>query len=297
MRVTHYVLQSGFSTTLTTTLSTPVFRRKPLSLYTFDHPLKPALWHPTLLTGVCPKWCPSRMLGHIWRSETDFPSAAFWLKGTRSSHKGLGQVNVAGRWPAKHRLRLESPELQLLCACALCACALAFHDGAVDQTLVQGRRLHHAWKTSGKQWLTCQSAAAVFLSSSGIVAAWPKFAKKHAIICLEALLFLLNFIGGFSSGKTHTADCCFVSGSYWYTQVSLLLQCPSCEETFLLQIFLACECTSPPFPASALHSAYGAPNRHNVSLHQGSGEDCRWDFRWNLHDILYFSICHFWVLN
>ena len=33
-------------------------------------------------------------------------------------------------------------------------------------------------------------------------------------------LFLLNFTGGFSSGKTHTADCCFVSGSYWYTQVA-----------------------------------------------------------------------------
>ena len=38
--------------------------------------------------------------------------------------------------------------------------------------------------------------------------------------CLEALLFVSNFTGGLSSGKTHTADCCFVSGSYWYTQVS-----------------------------------------------------------------------------
>ena len=68
--------------------------------------------------------------------------------------------------------------------------------------------------------MTYQSAVTVLLSSSGMVATWPKFAKKHAIICLEALLFLLNFTGGFSSGKTHTADCCFVSGSYWYTQVA-----------------------------------------------------------------------------
>ena len=47
---------------------------------------------------------------------------------------------------------------------------------------------------------------------------WQHGFAKHAIICLEA--FLLNFTGGSSSGKTHTADCCFVSGSYWYTQVA-----------------------------------------------------------------------------
>ena len=46
------------------------------------------------------------------------------------------------------------------------------------------------------------------------------FANKHAIICLEALLFLLSFTGGFSSGKTHTSDFGFVSGSHWYTEVS-----------------------------------------------------------------------------
>ena len=42
------------------------------------------------------------------------------------------------------------------------------------------------------------------------MATWPNFAKKHVIICLEALLLLLNFTGGYSSGKTHTADCCFI---------------------------------------------------------------------------------------
>ena len=50
-----------------------------------------------------------------------------------------------------------------------------------------------------------------------------EFSKKHDIICLEALLFLLNFTGGLSSGKTRTTDCCLVSGSYWYTQVSSLV--------------------------------------------------------------------------
>ena len=70
-----------------------------------------------------------------------------------------------------------------------------------------------------KQWLTYQSAIIVFLSLSGTVATWPNFANEHAIICLDALLFLFNSTGGFTSGKTHRADCCFVSGLYWYTQV------------------------------------------------------------------------------
>ena len=81
-----------------------------------------------------------------------------------------------------------------------------------------------------------------------MVATWPNFAKKHAIICLEALLFLISFTDGFSSRKAHTADCCFISGSYWYTQFRLLLQCPKCEDTFLRQIFLAHGFTSPPYP-------------------------------------------------
>ena len=98
------------------------------------------------------------------------------------------------------------------------------HSGFVmtsgPRTPVWGRHLHHAWKTLGKQWLTYQSAISVFLSSSGMVATWPNFAKKHAIISLEALLFHFNFTGRFSSGKTHTDDCRSVSGSYWYTQIS-----------------------------------------------------------------------------
>ena len=38
------------------------------------------------------------------------------------------------------------------------------------------------------------------------------FAKKHAVVCLEALLVLLNVTGGFSSEKTHTTDCWFILG-------------------------------------------------------------------------------------
>ena len=100
---------------------------------------------------------------------------------------------------------------------ALCALALSWCSSR-SQTPVQGRRLRHAWKTLGMQWLTYQSAMIVFLSSSAIVATWPNFARKQTIICLEALLFLLNFTGGFSSGKTHTAKSCFISRSYCYSQ-------------------------------------------------------------------------------
>ena len=66
------------------------------------------------------------MLGHLRRSETAFPSAAFWRKGTKTSHRGLSQVNMGGGWPVEHYWRLECPELQLLCARWHC------HDGAVD---------------------------------------------------------------------------------------------------------------------------------------------------------------------
>ena len=159
-------------------------------------------------------WGMSKMtpLKNVRRSETAFHSAAFWWKGTKTSHRGLNQVNMVGGWPAEHHWRLESPELQLLSARWHC------HDRAADHGHPFGNALY---TMPGRlQWLTYQSAVTVFLSSSGMVATWPNFAKKHAIICLEALLFLLNFTGGFSSGKTHTADCCFVSGSYWYTQVS-----------------------------------------------------------------------------
>ena len=88
------------------------------------------------------------------------------------------------------------------------------------RTTARGRCLHHAWKTLGKQWLTNQSVVNVFLSSSSMVAMLSDFAKKHAIMCLETFLFVLNLTDGFSSEKTQTVDCCFVSGTYRYTQVS-----------------------------------------------------------------------------
>ena len=94
----------------------------------------------------------------------------------------------------------------------------------------------------------------------------------------EALLFLLNFTGGFSSGKTYTPTVASSSGRIGITRFRLLLRCPKREVTFLCHIFLASGCTNRPYPASTLHSGYGAPNGLNVSLRQGSREECKWDF-------------------
>ena len=61
-RVTHYVLQSGFSTTLATTLSTPVFRRNP------PKPLQPAV------NDTRPRW-----LGHVQNDALDECSGIFGI--------------------------------------------------------------------------------------------------------------------------------------------------------------------------------------------------------------------------
>ena len=74
----------------------------------------------------------------------------------------------------------------------MCALALSLWSSR-PRTPVWGRRLHHALKTLGKQWLTYQSAVTVFLSSSSMVATWPNFTKKYASICLKALLFSCEF--------------------------------------------------------------------------------------------------------
>ena len=151
---------------------------------------------------------------------------------------------------------------------AVCALALSWWSSR-PRTPVWGRRLHHVWKTIGNQWLTYQSAVTVFMSSSGMVAAWSNFAKKHAIICLEALLFLLNFTGGLLSGKTHIADCYFVSGRIGIRRFCLLLRCPRHKKTFLRQIFSVCGCTSPPYPLLLFTQVMGHPTPRQPWQMQG----------------------------
>ena len=104
-----------------------IVKEIPLSLYTLDHPLKPAVY------DTQPHWLVyvendafDECSGIFAQSETAFPSAAIWRKGTKTSHRGLSQVNRVGGWPDEHHWRLQSQELQLLCPGWHC------HDGAVD---------------------------------------------------------------------------------------------------------------------------------------------------------------------
>ena len=76
---------------------------------------------------------------------------------------------------------------------------------------VPGRFSHQLSNTLGRQKLVYQSAVTVRQSSSGIVVS-PASTSQHS--------WLLNFTRESSHWKTHTVDCCFVSGSYWYIHVS-----------------------------------------------------------------------------
>ena len=68
--------------------------------------------------------------------------------------------------------------------------------------------------TSGKQMVVYHSELTVLRFSSTTDATWPLMPKKQAIICFDVLLPRTTFVGFASSWKTHTVDCCFVSGSY-----------------------------------------------------------------------------------
>ena len=218
------------------------------------------------------------MLGHLWCSET-----IFWQKGTKTfsclltkGNKNQSQGAKSGEYGVWVTSWTSLVARKSRVTAAVCVLALSWWSSR-PQTPIWGRHLHHAWKILGKQWLTYQSAVTVFLSSSGMVATWPNFAKKHAIICLETLLFLLNFTGGFSSGKSHTADCCFVSGLYWYTQVSSPVAMPQTQGDLPPSNFLGMWVHQSPLPHFCSIQVITS-NGYSISFHQGCREECEWDF-------------------
>lgn len=75
-------------------------------------------------------------------------------------------------------------------------------------------------KTVGKQIVVYHSALTVLRSSNGMVATCPVQPKKQAIIFLEVLRERTTLVGLGSSLNTQTVDCCLLSGSYEYIQVS-----------------------------------------------------------------------------
>ena len=160
---------------------------------------------------------------------------------------------------------------------AVSALALSWWSSRT-QTPVRRRRSHHAGKTLGKQWLTYQSSVTVFMSSSGMVATWPNLQRNTLPFVWKHFCFLWISQVGSHLGIPTLPTVALSRGCIGIPKFCLLLWCPKREETILHQIFLACECTSPPYPAFALHSAYGARNGHNISLRQGSREKRAWDF-------------------
>ena len=75
-------------------------------------------------------------------------------------------------------------------------------------------------KTSGTQIVVCHSELTVLHCSRGIFATEAVLSKKQASICVEVFAPRTSFIRFGSSSKTHTVDCCFVSGSYVYIHYS-----------------------------------------------------------------------------
>ena len=142
-----------------------------------------------------------------------FPFSCLLTKGNKNQSQGAKSGKYGG-WVTSWT---SLPARKSRVTAAVSALTLSWWSSR-PRTPVWGRHLHHAWKILGKQWLTYQSAVTVFLSSSGMVATWQSlqrntlsFVWKHFCSC---------WVSWFSSGKTHTADCCFISGSYWYTQVA-----------------------------------------------------------------------------
>ena len=287
-RVTHYVLQSGFSTTLTTSLSTLVFRRNPPQpVHIRPSSQTSCLWHQTTLTWVCPKWRPRWLLGHHRRCETAFPSAAIWRKGTKTSHRWLSQVNRVGGWPDEHHWQLQSLELQLLCLRWHC------HDGAVHPF---GDAVYTMPGRFKAQWLTYQSAITVFLSSGGMVATWSILQRNTLpFIFKHFCFFWISQVGSHLERPTPPTVASF-RGRIGIPRFCILLRWPKREETLLSQFFVACGCTSPPYSTSALHTVMKHPTGTTFPYDMAVVKNASETSPWNLHDILHFSVCHFWVL-
>ena len=210
-----------------------------------------------------------------------FPFSCFLTEGNKNQSQGAKSGEYGGWVTSWTSLAARKSRA----TAAVCTLALSWWRSR-SRTPIRGGRLHHAWKTLGRQWLTYRSAITVFLSSSSMVATQLNFAKKHAIICLETLLFLLNFTGGFSSGKTHTADCCFVLGLYWYTQVSSPVTMSQTWGDLPPSNCLCCGCTSPPYLLLLFTQVMGYQMGTTFLFTNAVVKNVSEASWWNLHDIL-----------
>ena len=161
----------------------PVFKVTSLSMHALDQPFKPRD------RGARPRWLGyvrnhalRKRLEHLRRPETTSASTASSLEETERNHEGLNPGNTL-------LCRSSRPRIPLF-----------------------ARRVVQAPKTLGRQMLMYR------------VGQMPHdriWQRRLQLSVWKVLLDLFNFTGGLSSRKSQTEDCCLVSGSYWYTEVSL----------------------------------------------------------------------------
>ena len=154
----HYVLQFDFSTTLTITLSTPVFRRPPPP----PPPLPPpsACTHLTILSNQLsmtpdnvvwgmPKMTPSMNAWAYLAFWNCFPFSCHLMEGNKNQSQGVKSGEKDG-WVTSWTSMVAR---KARVTAAVSALALSWWSSRPRRP-VRGRYLHHAWKLLGKQWLT-----------------------------------------------------------------------------------------------------------------------------------------------
>ena len=243
------------------------FEEIPLSMYTFDHPHKPAVY------DTRPRW-----LGYVQKDALKECSGIFGVlkllslqlpfDGREQNQSQRAKSGEYGEWVTSWT-SLVARKSRV--TAAVCTLALSWLSSR-PRTPVRGHRF------------------TVFLSSSGIVVTWPNFAKKHAIICLEALLFLLNFTDpcrwlllclGVVLAYLYFVSCFDVPNARRPSSVKFSQHLGVPVHSTLLLLFT---------------QLMGHPAGTTFPYAKAVVKNASETSRWTLHDILYFSVCHFWVL-
>ena len=168
---------------------------------------------------------------------------------TETSHIEPGPVSKVDEWPDSCCFQPGSWERQPQCKSLRChggKASLAFHG------------LGGAYATPWSPWAGCSWYISQGWSFPCSQQVWwlhsqinkrsmppPLFFFFFWGGCFFATFFdHLNFTDGASLGKTHSVDCCFLSGSHWrISTVRHQLQCPRCDYTVLHWISSAFVCT------------------------------------------------------
>ena len=257
---------------------------QPLCLLQFFEETPSACTHLTILSNqlsMTPDhvdWGMSKMMP----SKNDRASSAFWncfpfscfLTGWNKNQAQGAKSGEYGGWVTSWT-SLVARKSRV--TAAVCTLALSWWNSR-PWTPVRWHRLHHAWKTLGKQWLTYQPAVTVFCPQAVWWQRGPILQRNTLSFVWKHFCFYWISQVGSHLGRPTPPTVASYRSRIDIPRFHLLLRCPKSEETFLRRILLTCGYTSPPYAASALHSTYGVSKGHNFFLHQGSREEFEWDF-------------------